>query len=258
MPGDIVDARISQLAEAGAPVESIERHRAALMKEYGLDVSIPVQYGRWLGVYPQADGGFRGIVQGDFGDSLMRESSVIEDIAVRWPVTLELGLIALLVGLIVGLSIGIFSALRQDTWADYIARSIAIVLIAVPGFWVATMVIVFPSIWWGYMPPIRYVSFIEDPISNLRIVVIPAIVLGMTLSGMTMRMTRTMMLEVLRQDYIRTAFTKGLRERVVVFARPEERANGSYPDTSIFGGAVIIEQYFLPWDFSVPPAGLPS
>ena len=101
------------------------------------------------------------------------------------------------------------------------------------------------------MPPIRYVSFIEDPISNLRIVVIPAIVLGMTLSGMTMRMTRTMMLEVLRQDYIRTAFTKGLRERVVVLRHALKNALipvvtlVGFQIPLIFGGAVIIEQIFL-------------
>ena len=250
MPGDIIDARIAQLREIGAPAEQIEKHRAALMKEYGLDEPILTQYGRWLGVFPQADGGFSGVFQGDLGDSLLRQSPVIEDIASRWPVTLELGLIAFLIAELGSLPIGIYSALRQDTWGDYIARSFAILAIAVPGFWLATMIIVFPSIWWGYMPPIVYIPFIEDPIGNLRMLIVPAIVLGMVISGDTMRMTRTMMLEVLRQDYIRTAWAKGLRERVVILRHALKNALIpvitliGYDMPIMIGGSVIIEQIF--------------
>jgi len=220
------------------------------VEEYGLDVSIPHQFGRWLGVVPQADGRFSGIFQGDLGTSLITDKPVLEEIVIRWPVTFELGLLAIIVAQIIALPIGIYSALRQDTWGDYIGRSFAILCIAVPGFWLGTLVIVFPSIWWGYMPPIMLIRFTEDPIGNLRMFIVPAIILGMLMSGGTMRIIRTMMLEVLRQDYIRTAWGKGLRERVVVLRHSLK--NTLIPVVTmlgpqlllLLGGAVIIEQIF--------------
>ncbi|GAH68647.1 unnamed protein product, partial [marine sediment metagenome] len=159
-------------------------------------------------------------------------------------------ILALIVAQLIALPIGIYSALRQDTWGDYIGRSFAILCIAVPSFWVATMVIVFPSKWWGWSPPIMLIRFTEDPIGNLQMFIVPAIVLGMAMSGMTMRMTRTMMLEVLRQDYIRTAWAKGLRERVVIIRHALK--NALIPVITVIGfqlpvmigGAVIIEQIF--------------
>jgi len=131
------------------------------------------------------------------------------------------------------------------------ARSFAIACIAIPGFWLGTLIIVFPSIWWGYSPPLILIPFTDDPIGNLRMFIIPAIVLGMSMAGMTMRMTRTMMLEVMRQDYIRTAWAKGLRERVVVMRHALKNALipvvtliGLYTPLLI-GGTVIIEQIFV-------------
>ncbi|MBA7483850.1 Glutathione transport system permease protein GsiC [subsurface metagenome] len=250
IPGDIVDARVAQLRQTGVTIEDIEEYRAALEKELGLDVSVLTQYGRWLGVVRGMDGSFSGIFQGDLGNSFLRKTPVIEDIAARWPVTLELGFLALIVAQLIALPIGIYSALRQDTWGDYIGRSFAILCIAVPGFWLGTLVIVFPSIWWGYMPPIILTRFTEDPIGNLQMFIVPAIVMGMAMSGVTMRMTRTMMLEVLRQDYIRTAWAKGLRERVVIIRHALK--NALIPVITIIGfqvgimigGAVIIEQIF--------------
>jgi peptide/nickel transport system permease protein len=157
---------------------------------------------------------------------------------------------ALILAQLIALPVGIYSAMRQDTGGDYIARSIAILCIAVPDFWVATLVIVFPSIWWHYTPSIMLISFSKDPLGNLKMFIIPAIVLGMQLSGMTMRMMRTMMLEVLRQDYIRTAWAKGLTERVVVMRHALK--NAFIPVITIIGwqvpllvgGAVIIENIF--------------
>jgi len=247
IPGDIIDVMVAELEmeEGGGIVD-----RAALERELGLDVPILTQYGRWIGVVPGADGSFSGIFQGDLGKSLWRGTPVVEEIALRWPVTLELGLMAIIVAQLIALPIGIFSALRQDTWGDYIARSFAIFCIAVPGFWLATMVIVFPSIWWGYSPPFMLIPFTEDPIGNLKMFIVPAIVLGMVTSGATMRMTRTMMLEVLRQDYIRTAWAKGLRERVVILRHALK--NALIPVVTIIGpqlalmigGTVIIERIF--------------
>ncbi|GAI79499.1 unnamed protein product [marine sediment metagenome] len=176
---------------------------------------------------------------------------MIEEIATRWPVTFELGLMALIIALLIALPIGIYSALRQDTWGDYIGRSFAILSIAVPGFWLATLIILFPAMWWGYMPPIIYTPFLENPLANLRTFITPAIVLGMGMAGGIMRMTRAMVLEVLREDYIRTAWAKGLRERVVIIRHVLK--NALIPVVTLIGfwipllmgGAVIIENIFV-------------
>jgi peptide/nickel transport system permease protein len=215
--------------------------KQAIEHALGFDVPMIVQYGRWIGNI---------LLHGDLGNSLWTRSPIINDIAARWPVTLELGFLGIVIAQIIALPVGIYSAIRQDTFGDYIARSFAILCIAVPGFWLGTLVIVFPSIWWGYMPPIRLIHFSVDPIGNLKMFVIPAIVLGMEMSGMTMRMTRTMMLEVLRQDYIRTAWAKGLKERVVVIRHALK--NALIPVVTIIGwqlplligGTVIIENIF--------------
>ena len=248
IPGTIVDAMVAQQHRMGGGAVALDR--AVIEHELGLDVPILTQYGRWIGFLPQDDGSFSGIFQGDLGTSLWRDTPVLEEIAFRWPVTLELGLLGLIVAQLIALPVGVYSALRQDTGGDYIARSFAIFCIAVPGFWLGTLVIVFPSIWWGYSPPFMLIPFTEDPIGNLKMFIIPAIILGMAMSGTTMRMTRTMMLEVLRQDYIRTAWAKGLRERVVILRHALK--NALIPVITvigwevpvILGGTVIIEQIF--------------
>jgi len=244
IPGDMIDLMSAEMRCFSAAT------RADLEKALGLDVPVHTQYGRWIGVVPRDDGSFSGILQGDLGKSLWLRTSVTKEVWAALPITFELGLMGIIVAQIIALPIGIWSALRQDTWSDYIGRSFAILCIAIPGFWLATMIIVFPSLWWGYMPPIIYVPFIEDPITNLQMFIVPAIVLGMVLSGVTMRMTRAMMLEVLRQDYIRTAWAKGLRERVVIIRHALKNALipvvtlvGLYLSVMI-GGTVIIEQIF--------------
>ena len=126
MPGDIVDAEISQMQEIGVSQESLEQARGELMKKYGLDIPIIAQYGRWIGVYPQADGAVSGLLQGDFGTSFRRHTPVLRDIAIRWPVTLELGLIAFVIANLISLPIGVYSALRQDTVSDYVVRRLPI------------------------------------------------------------------------------------------------------------------------------------
>jgi len=244
MPGDIIDT--IRAADPSAEVD-----RAQIERELGLDAPALVQYGRWMGVVPQMDGSFSGIFQGDLGASWWRRMSTVKLIALSWPVTFQLGLMGLIIAQLIALPIGIYSALRQDKWGDYIGRSFAILCISIPGFWLGTLVIVFPSIWWGYMPPIMLIPFTEDPIGNLRMFIVPAIVLGMGMAGITMRMTRTMMLEVLRQDYIRTAWAKGLRERVVIMRHALK--NALIPVITLvgiqlpvmIGGTVIIEQIFV-------------
>ena len=249
IPGTIVDAMVAMQLKSGSGVRAV-LDRATIEGRLGLDVPMLTQYGRWIGVLPGVDGSFSGLFQGDLGTSLWKGTPVTEEIAGRWPVTFELGFLALIVAQLIALPIGIFSALRQDTWGDYIARSFAIFCIAVPGFWLATMVIVFPARWWGYMPSIMLIPFTEDPIGNLEMFIIPAIILGMLMSGGTMRMTRTTMLEVLRQDYIRTAWAKGLRERVVVLRHALKNALIpvvtviGYQVPVLIGGAVVIEEIF--------------
>jgi peptide/nickel transport system permease protein len=243
IPGDIIDAMRSKALD-------VQLDRAAIEKELGLDRPLIAQYLSWLGVYPQADGRLSGLLQGNLGVSWWQSLPVTELIAPRWPLTLELGILALLVAQLIALPIGVVSALRQDTWVDYLSRSFAIFCIAVPSFWLGSMVIIFPALWWGYMPPIMFVRLTENLRENLQMLIVPAIVLGMSMAGMTMRMTRTMMLEVLRQDYIRTAWAKGLEESVVV--RRHALKNAVIPVITLIGlqapvligGTVIIERIF--------------
>ena len=240
IPGSVLDIMVADYGTLG---KVTQMDRDVIKHELGMDVPIVIQYGHWI----------NNVVHGDLGKSLWKQVPVVEDLKVRWPVTFELGLLAIIIGQMIALPIGIYSALRQDTWGDYLARSFAILCIAVPGFWIATLVIVFPSIWWGYMPPLTLIQFTHDPFGNLRMFIVPAVILGMGMSGGTMRMTRTMMLEVMRQDYIRTAWAKGLRERVVVIRHALR--NALIPIVTIIGqqapvlvgGTVIIENiYNLP------------
>ena len=235
IPGSIVDTMVSQYQYATA------MDKARIEHALGFDVPLFVQYGRWMGNI---------ILHGDLGKSLWTNQPIINELKARWPVTMELGILGIVIAQLIALPVGIYSAIRQDKIGDYFARSFAIMAIAVPNFWVATMVIVFPSIWWNYMPSIRLIHLTVDPIGNLKMFIIPAIVLGMEFSGMTMRMTRTMMLEVLRQDYIRTAWAKGLNERVVIIRHALK--NALIPVITILGwqlpvligGTVIIENIF--------------
>jgi peptide/nickel transport system permease protein len=238
IPGSIID---KMEAEFGGGYGVTKIDIAGIKHQLGLDVPIYIQYGRWLGKI---------VLHGDLGNSLWKGTPVIDDIKQRWPVTFELGILALLVTQIIAIPIGVYSALRQDTWGDYVGRSFAIFCIAVPSFWLATLVIVYPSIWWGYTPPIMFIPFGVDPISNLKMFIVPAIVLGMSGAGSNMRLMRTMMLEVLRQDYIRTAWAKGLKERVVVLRHAIKNAlipvvtMIRYQLPVLVGGAVIIENIF--------------
>ena len=147
------------------------------------------------------------------------------------PVTIELGVLAIIIGLVIALPVGIYSAIRQDTAADYVGRAAAVIGLATPNFWLGIMVMIYPAIWWGWSPPTELISFTKDPLGNLAVFIIPSLILGTALSAATMRMTRTMMLEVLRQDYIRTAWSKGLKERVVIMRHAVKNAfiPGSYP-----------------------------
>lgn len=236
IPGDVIDQMLKERESTNPGVD-----RAMIERSLGLDAPMHVQYGRWVA----------GIVlRGDMGKSLWSGTPVTQAILTRLPVTFELGLISLLIGLFISLPIGIFSAVRQDSLGDYLARGFAILCIALPGFWLGTMIIIFPAKWWGWSPPLTLIKFFDSPFQNLLQFLPPAIVLGTGLAGVSMRMTRSMMLEVLRQDYVRTAWAKGLRERAVVMRHALK--NSLIPIVILIGlqmpvlvgGVVIIEQIF--------------
>jgi peptide/nickel transport system permease protein len=212
-----------------------------LRARLGLDRPIYVQYFEWVGA----------VVRGDLGTSLRSKGSVSEELVARMPVTAELGVLAMIFGLVIAIPIGVISAVRQDTWADYVGRSTAIGMLAIPAFWLGTLVITLPSVWWGWTPPLRYTRLLDDPLKNLGHVIIPAIILGLALSGSLMRLTRAQMLEVLRQDFVRTASAKGLAEWAVVTRHALK--NAFIPVLTLLGlqvsilvgGTVVLESVFV-------------
>ena len=237
IPGDAVDALMAQMQWMGGG----DIDHAAFQRMLGLDRPIYVQYGRWLGDI---------FLHGTLGNSLLGAWRVEERILGRLPATLELGVMAIVIGLLIGLPVGIYSAMRRNTAADYVGRSVAIIGLATPNFWLATLILTFPAIWWASSPPLTLVPFRADPLGSLGGFIVPSLILGTYLAAATMRMTRTMMLEVLRQDYVRTAWSKGLKERVVIVRHAIK--NALIPVVTLIGlqmpiligGSVIMESIF--------------
>jgi len=239
LPGDFIDI---MLADHVAQGEDLEAIRAEWEEQLGWNDPWIVQYGNWLW----------DAVRGDLGTSLIGSfNTVIEEMQSRIPVTLELGLLSLIVGVSIALPVGIISAVRQDTPADYIFRGIAILALSVPGFWIAVLIIrvIFPQI--GLPPlPLVYQDPTENLGENLRQMYVPAIILGIALAGPVMRLTRGEMLEVLRQDYVRTARAKGLQENSVIMRHAMR--NALIPVLTLIGlsasiligGSVIMESIF--------------
>jgi len=221
IPGDVLELMVAEwTTEGSSDIQDVDD----LRKTLGLDQPIPIQYGRWLGVWPQETGEFSGIIQGELGHSLWDNEPVIDIFKARLPVSIELGFLSMVIGWSIALPIGIFMATRQDSIPDYTGRVFSIVMLSIPGFWLMTMVIVYPSIWWGAMPNIVYVPITENLFENLKQFLLPAFLTGVASSALTIRLTRTMMLEVLRQDYIRTAWAKGLSERKVLLRHAVKNA----------------------------------
>ena len=232
IPGDVVQLMLEEKAY-GKDLED-------LREKLGLNRPIYIQYFEWLVK----------VARGDLGESLWTTRPVIEELARRIPVSLELGFMALVFAVLIAIPVGIIAAIRQDTIQDYVARSAAVLGLSVPGFWIATLVVVLPAIWWGWSPPIQFTEFRKDPWAHFAQFVLPAFILGIASSAAIMRLTRAMLLEVLRQDYIRTAWAKGLRERVVVLKHSLK--NAVIPVVTILGiqvaqvlgGTVIFETIF--------------
>ena len=232
LPGDAVQLMLDEKAY-GRDLDEL-RHKL------GLDRPIYIQYFAWLGQ----------VAQGDLGESLWTKRTVTEELAARLPVTLLLGGMAIGFAILIALPIGVLSAVRADTMRDYVARSAAILGLSVPSFWLATLVIILPAVWWGWTPHLGFTEFRKSPAAHVLQFVLPALILGIASAAGIMRLTRAMLLEVLRQDYVRTAWAKGLSERRVVLKHTLR--NGIIPVVSllgtqipqILGGTVIIETIF--------------
>ena len=196
IPGDVIDVLMVEMSGWHAVGEDINRER--LERMLGLDVPVYVQYGRWIGVLPTPDwitgeSHFKGLLQGTLGEPLIGGFSTIDEMIVgRLPVTIELGFLAIVIGFLIALPVGIYSAIRRNTATDYVGRTLAVIGLAAPNFWLALMVMLYPAIWWGWSPPMEYILFVEDPLGNLGMLLIPSLILGTAMSAATMRMTRTM------------------------------------------------------------------
>lgn len=233
LPGDAITMLLQDYAYA----ENLDALRAKL----GLDRPVYIQYWDWLSK----------VLRGDLGQSLRSRQPVVDELVRRLPITAELGILAMFVGLAISIPVGVLSAVKQDTFTDYVARGVAVAALAVPGFWLGTLVITFPSIWFRWTPPLQYTPLHVDPVKNLSHVIIPAAILGIGLSGTLMRLTRATMLEVLRQDYVRTAWAKGLAWQVVIFRHALK--NALIPVVTVLGlqvsvlvgGSVVMEQIFV-------------
>jgi peptide/nickel transport system permease protein len=240
LPGDVVENIIGQYTPL------TQGNREAVRHDLGLDRPWFSQYFDFVG----------GVFKGDLGTSLQSQRPITEALRNRLPVSAELGLLSIFIGLVWAIPIGVLAAIRQDSLLDHVARSAAISFIAMPSFWLGTLVIVLPNVWWKWAPPIQYRSFLDDPRQNLYLLIFPAAILGLTISGGVMRLTRAQMLEILRQDYIRTAWSKGLKERTIVVRHALK--NALIPVITlvalqipvVVGGTVVLETIF-----SVPGMG---
>jgi peptide/nickel transport system permease protein len=241
VPGDVIDLMVTEMSQIGETRAAEEIDEEWVRHKLGLDVPIHVQYVRWIGGI---------LTRGDLGTSLWTQRPLALELQKRIPVTFELSLMALIISILIAIPVGVYSAIRQDTAGDYVGRTIAIAGLSIPNFWLGTIIFVLPAIWWGWSPPVEYIPLVKDPLGNLGQFIIPAIIMGTATAAGLMRMTRTMMLEVLRNDYIRTAWSKGLKERVIVLRHALK--NASLPLITMLGaripgllsGAIIMEQIF--------------
>ncbi|MBM3222776.1 MAG: ABC transporter permease [Candidatus Tectomicrobia bacterium] len=235
MPGDPVSVMFGTQATTIRPED-----RAKIEADLGLSAPLPVQYWKWL----------QDIGTGQFGKSFWRGDTVLQLIAQRGPLTVEIAVLAIVLSWVVGLPVGILSALRQNSLLDYIARFFTVLFLAIPGFWLGAMIVLVLLLWWDYAPPLGVVNLWQNPAQNLQIVWGPAVVLGLAVSAYIARMTRSSLLEIVREEYIRTARAKGLKEQAVIMKHALR--NASLPIITLSGvlfgfllsGTVVVEQAF--------------
>ena len=235
IPGDIVELRLG--GEGGmVSEEQIQKERARL----GLDRPLPVQFVEWM----------VGLVKFDLGQSMWTGRAVTEEIWVRFPVSLQIAIMSTLIATILAIPLGTLAALRQDTWIDYVVRVFSIAGLATPSFWLGIMMILFLLIFFHWSPPISYEPIWRDPIYNLSMLIWPAMATGYRYSAVAMRMTRSTVIEVMREDYIRTARAKGLVDKLIV--NRHALTNAMLPVITVIGiefaflmgGLVVTEQVF--------------
>jgi peptide/nickel transport system permease protein len=236
LPGDPLVAILGVEGHAKmAPAD-----RAAIMRDLGLSDSLPVQYARWM----------RDIATGQLGKSFFRGDTVRDLILHRGPLSAEIAVLALIISWLVGLPVGILSAIRPNGWADALVRTLSVLFIAVPGFWLGLLIVLALLFWFGYKAPIIIVQIWENPWENFQLIIGPALVLGLAQGAYIARMSRSCLLEVIREDYVRTARAKGTQERSVVMRHA--LPNALLPVITIsgvllgfvLGGSVAVEQAF--------------
>ncbi len=235
IPGDVA------LLILGGDSGQIDRQQLAEMHQrLGLDQPMLVQFGKWLWA----------VLHFDFGASLWTGRPVLEEIVVRLPLSLELALLATVVAVLIAIPFGLLAAVRQDTWVDYVIRVISIGGLAIPSFWAGILVILFLVLRFGWGPPLEFTPPWVDPWANFQQMVWPVLTVGYRYAAVTTRMTRSTLLEVMREDYIRTAWAKGLRERVIVIRHALK--NAMLPVITLIGtefafligGLVVTETVF--------------
>src|SRR6266545_3347108 len=241
IPGDAIAARL------GTSTALTPEQLASLRAYFGLDQPLPVQYWTWLS----------SLLRGDAGYSIRTGRPVIVEIAERLPVTLELAAAATLIAVFIGTPLGLLSAMRPGTRVDLATRIGGLIGLSLPSFWLGTLIIVLFSLYLRWLPNTGgYVDFVQDPLGNLRLLLFPAITLGVALAAATMRMTRSAMLDVLGADYVRTAWAKGLPHGLII--RRHVLKNGLIVVVTLLGiqvgqllgGAVVVEEIF-----SIPGVG---
>lgn len=232
VPGDPATLALGQAAS--------DKDRQAFRKAYHLSDPLPVQYFHW----------WQGVFQGNLGRSVVHRTTVTAELKSRLPSTLELLVLSVIFTVLIGIPIGVISAIRQNSFWDYSMRLFSIGGQSIPGFWLGTLVLILPAIWWNYLPPISKVSFVENPLRNLQQYSLPALALAIGGSAGIMRLMRSSVLEVLRNDYVRTARAKGLAGSRVVMRHVLK--NALIPIVTIIGlqvatllgGTVIFETIF--------------
>jgi peptide/nickel transport system permease protein len=235
IPGDV-----ALLILGGDSGQIDQKQLTAMRQQLGLDQPLIVQFGAWLW----------GIVRFDFGNSLWTGQPVVQELLIRLPLSLQLALFATIVSVIIAIPLGMLAAVRQDTWVDYAVRVVSIGGLAIPGFWVGILCILFLVIFFSWGPPLEFTPPWVDPWANFQMMVWPIVTVGYRQAAVTTRMTRSTLLEVLREDYIRTAWAKGLRERAVVIRHALK--NSMLPVITLIGtefafligGLVVTETVF--------------
>jgi peptide/nickel transport system permease protein len=214
--------------------------RARIMAELGLSEPMPVQYARWM----------LSIATGSFGSSFFRGESVLQMLLHRGPLSAEIGLLSVIISWLIGLPVGIISALRPNSLRDTIARSLSVLFLAIPGFWLGMLIVLATLFWFNYKTPILVVHLWQDPWVNLQLVIGPAVVLGLGQGAYISRMSRSCLLEVIREDYVRTARAKGLKEAWIVMRHALPNALLPVITLSgilmgfVLGGSIAVEQAF--------------